>query len=148
MDFTSWILVPLIFTSSCIYLLPLQPPSITKGNVKENPKDKQYKETKPSRNKTKTKQQQQQNKESCHGSYSVSLESHSLPFSQLIYSSLFASVRCHETWFNWSPQALVKPVIMGSHSNSSWISCCCPVSLRSCCCRIFDYSVNPGGCAN
>lgn len=122
---------------------------ITNGNVKENPKDKQYKETKPSRNKNKTKQQQQQNKESCHGSYSVSLwvtQLYPLVSSSIhLYLQVFIAMN---HWFSWRPLALVKPVIMGSYSDFSWISCCCPVSLRSCCCRIFDYSVNPGGCAN
>ena len=53
------------------------------------------------------------------------IESHSFLFSPFI---LFASVH----WSGSRPPASAAPPITDSHWGSSWISCCCPVSWRSC----------------
>ena len=122
MDFISHTQIPIIFLSHRIFPLFLQPSSQTKSNLKE------------SQNQRKTKIQTDK-EESCESS-SVSIWN-SLLFCLLSLLQLFHTM---SPCFDSKPLSSAISLIVGSQWDSSWISCCCSVSWRSCCFGSVDSS--------
>lgn len=115
MDFTSrYTPVPLRPVYPCPLVSTLCPCQLS-----SNPNQIQKENQKPNQTKT--------TKEFCHGSCSVAHWATQFTLSSLhLYLQVFTTM---SHWFGSSSLVSATPSIMGS----SWISCCCLVSWRSCC---------------